>query len=162
MYSICVEHTRIYIHPLASSDSYHPSSFGNTDGKDNDQPQPLLGLPPTWKVFLHRDKLPLSKTTCVLSVVLPTPGAEVCYSHLGCFSDEKPWAGTSQRPIKSLPSDPKKINTRFLLYTNENQNSYQVRIRTTTKQGCGMTTWWAGVGPMLEPSHGCLGYSSLG
>uniref|UniRef100_UPI00001119A2 RP2 LIPASE n=1 Tax=Cavia porcellus TaxID=10141 RepID=UPI00001119A2 len=56
--------------------------------------------------------------------------AEVCYSHLGCFSDEKPWAGTSQRPIKSLPSDPKKINTRFLLYTNENQNSYQLITAT--------------------------------
>uniref|UniRef100_H0V008 Triacylglycerol lipase n=1 Tax=Cavia porcellus TaxID=10141 RepID=H0V008_CAVPO len=68
--------------------------------------------------------------TIGLLLLATVRGAEVCYSHLGCFSDEKPWAGTSQRPIKSLPSDPKKINTRFLLYTNENQNSYQLITAT--------------------------------
>uniref|UniRef100_A0A5F9C3V3 Triacylglycerol lipase n=1 Tax=Oryctolagus cuniculus TaxID=9986 RepID=A0A5F9C3V3_RABIT len=52
-------------------------------------------------------------------------GSEICYDRLGCFSDDVPWAGTAERPIKTLPEDPKHVNTRFLLYTNENQDSYQ-------------------------------------
>ncbi|XP_053306314.1 pancreatic triacylglycerol lipase [Spea bombifrons] len=50
---------------------------------------------------------------------------EVCYSRIGCFSDVKPWAGTVERPIAKLPWAPEKINTRFLLFTRNNQNSYQ-------------------------------------
>ncbi|XP_073537369.1 pancreatic triacylglycerol lipase-like isoform X1 [Phyllobates terribilis] len=53
-------------------------------------------------------------------------GAEVCYNRIGCFSDAKPWAGTIERPITKLPWAPEKINTRFLLYTRSNQNSFQV------------------------------------
>ncbi|XP_075204239.1 pancreatic triacylglycerol lipase-like [Anomaloglossus baeobatrachus] len=53
-------------------------------------------------------------------------GAEVCYTRVGCFSDAKPWAGTIDRPITKLSWDPSKINTRFLLYTRNNQNSFQV------------------------------------
>ncbi|KAM9197643.1 pancreatic lipase-related protein 2-like [Dugong dugon] len=53
-------------------------------------------------------------------------GNEICYERLGCFSNEKPWGGTLQRPINVLPWDPKDIDTRFLLYTNENQNNYQL------------------------------------
>ncbi|XP_033617289.1 pancreatic lipase-related protein 2 [Fukomys damarensis] len=53
-------------------------------------------------------------------------GKEVCYTHLGCFSNEKPWAGTLLRPVKIFPESPESINTRFLLYTNENQNNYQL------------------------------------
>uniref|UniRef100_A0A8C4PPM7 Triacylglycerol lipase n=1 Tax=Equus asinus asinus TaxID=83772 RepID=A0A8C4PPM7_EQUAS len=62
----------------------------------------------------------------VLFVALPAPGKEVCYTPLGCFSDEKPWAGTLQRPLKSLPWSPEEVNTRFLLYTNKNPDSYQL------------------------------------
>ncbi|XP_069468004.1 pancreatic triacylglycerol lipase-like [Ambystoma mexicanum] len=49
----------------------------------------------------------------------------ICYDRLGCFSDSKPWAGTVERPIGQLPWSPEKINTRFLLYTQQNQNSFQ-------------------------------------
>lgn len=55
-------------------------------------------------------------------------GKEVCYDKLGCFSDTQPWAGTAIRPLKLLPWSPEKINTRFLLYTNENPNAFQVRL----------------------------------
>lgn len=54
-------------------------------------------------------------------------GSEVCFPRLGCFSDDAPWAGIVERPLKILPWDPKDVNTRFLLYTNENQDNYQVR-----------------------------------
>ncbi|XP_062959081.1 pancreatic triacylglycerol lipase-like isoform X2 [Cynocephalus volans] len=52
-------------------------------------------------------------------------GKEVCYDRLGCFSNEEPWAGTAQRPLTVLPDSPEDVNTRFLLYTNENPDSYQ-------------------------------------
>lgn len=55
-------------------------------------------------------------------------GEEVCYEKLGCFSNDAPWSGTIDRPLKALPWSPSKINTRFLLYTNENPNNYQVGI----------------------------------
>lgn len=53
-------------------------------------------------------------------------GKEVCFDKLGCFSDDAPWSGTLDRPLKALPWSPAQINTRFLLYTNENQDNYQV------------------------------------
>ncbi|XP_054099317.1 pancreatic lipase-related protein 2 isoform X3 [Callithrix jacchus] len=53
-------------------------------------------------------------------------GKEICYGQLGCFSDEKPWAGIFQRPIKLFPWSPKDIDTRFLLYTNENPDNFQL------------------------------------
>ncbi|XP_063819889.1 pancreatic triacylglycerol lipase-like isoform X2 [Pseudophryne corroboree] len=52
-------------------------------------------------------------------------GAEVCYNRVGCFNDAKPWAGTVERPFTKLPWSPEQINTRFLLYTRNNQNSFQ-------------------------------------
>ncbi|KAL1789013.1 pancreatic triacylglycerol lipase isoform X1 [Sigmodon hispidus] len=55
-------------------------------------------------------------------------GREVCYDRLGCFTDDSPYGGTLERPLKVLPWSPKVVNTRFLLYTNENPNSYQVVI----------------------------------
>ncbi|KAM4851631.1 inactive pancreatic lipase-related protein 1-like [Thomomys bottae] len=53
-------------------------------------------------------------------------GNEICYVDLGCFSDIEPWAGTTIRPLKLLPWSPERINTRFLLYTNENPNNFQI------------------------------------
>ncbi|XP_008825559.1 pancreatic lipase-related protein 2 [Nannospalax galili] len=62
-----------------------------------------------------------------ISLLLATvKGGEICYGHLGCFSNEKPWAGTLQRPLTMFPWSPEDIGTRFLLYTNENPNNYQV------------------------------------
>ncbi|KAM9476809.1 pancreatic triacylglycerol lipase-like [Clarias gariepinus] len=52
-------------------------------------------------------------------------GAEVCYENLGCFSNEKPWSGTTERPIARLPWSPEKINARFLLFTRQNIDLYQ-------------------------------------
>lgn len=46
---------------------------------------------------------------------------EVCFEGFGCFSDEKPYGGTSQRPIGSLPQAPQEINTTFRLYTRNNR-----------------------------------------
>nr|XP_020755464.1 pancreatic lipase-related protein 2-like [Odocoileus virginianus texanus] len=58
------------------------------------------------------------------------PRKEICYEPFGCFSDEKPWTGTLQRPLKLLPWSPEDIDAHFLLYTNENPNNYQ-RINIT-------------------------------
>uniref|UniRef100_G3QFJ5 Triacylglycerol lipase n=1 Tax=Gorilla gorilla gorilla TaxID=9595 RepID=G3QFJ5_GORGO len=57
-------------------------------------------------------------------------GAEkrFCYEDLGCFSDTEPWGGTAIRPLKILPWSPEKIGTRFLLYTNENPNNFQILL----------------------------------
>ncbi|XP_046510957.1 pancreatic triacylglycerol lipase [Equus quagga] len=52
-------------------------------------------------------------------------GNEVCYERLGCFSDDSPWAGIVERPLKILPWSPEKVNTHFLLYTNENPDNFQ-------------------------------------
>ncbi|XP_072495081.1 pancreatic triacylglycerol lipase-like [Notamacropus eugenii] len=61
-----------------------------------------------------------------ISLLLGTvAGDEVCYSRLGCFSDDKPWAGIFERPLKVLPWSPEEVGTRFLLYTNENPNNYE-------------------------------------
>ncbi|KAM4851629.1 pancreatic triacylglycerol lipase-like [Thomomys bottae] len=63
----------------------------------------------------------------ILSLLLGAGvGKEVCYDRLGCFSDDAPWAGILERPLKVLPWSPEDINTRFLLYTNENQDNYQI------------------------------------
>ncbi|KAM9324599.1 pancreatic lipase-related protein 2-like [Gastrophryne carolinensis] len=75
--------------------------------------KPLSGVAVDW--FQTRLHFVLRKANC----------AEVCYTRVGCFSDAKPWAGTVERPVAKLPWDPAKINTRFLLYTRNNQNSYQ-------------------------------------
>ncbi|XP_020008791.2 pancreatic triacylglycerol lipase [Castor canadensis] len=62
----------------------------------------------------------------ILSLLLgAVAGKEVCYERLGCFSDDAPWAGIIERPLKILPWSPSDVNTRFLLYTNENQDNYQ-------------------------------------
>ncbi|XP_074141337.1 pancreatic triacylglycerol lipase-like [Sminthopsis crassicaudata] len=61
-----------------------------------------------------------------ISLLLGTvAGNQICFPRLGCFTDDKPWAGIIERPLKLLPWSPEDINTRFLLYTNENQDSYQ-------------------------------------
>uniref|UniRef100_A0A8C5MDU1 Triacylglycerol lipase n=1 Tax=Leptobrachium leishanense TaxID=445787 RepID=A0A8C5MDU1_9ANUR len=53
-------------------------------------------------------------------------GGEVCYETLGCFTDDKPYSGTPQRPKAALPWTPKKIGARFLLFTPENPTKHQV------------------------------------
>ncbi|XP_077114024.1 pancreatic lipase-related protein 2-like isoform X1 [Ranitomeya variabilis] len=53
-------------------------------------------------------------------------GEEVCYDHLGCFSDSNPWSGTLQRPHPALPWSPEKINTKFFLFTREQLSKYQI------------------------------------
>ncbi|XP_015997971.2 pancreatic triacylglycerol lipase [Rousettus aegyptiacus] len=61
-----------------------------------------------------------------LSLLLGTVvGKEICFPRLGCFSNDAPWTGTLQRPLKLLPSTPNEVNTRFLLYTNENPSNFQ-------------------------------------
>uniref|UniRef100_A0A4X2KEN6 Triacylglycerol lipase n=1 Tax=Vombatus ursinus TaxID=29139 RepID=A0A4X2KEN6_VOMUR len=60
-------------------------------------------------------------------------GDQVCYPRVGCFTDDKPWAGIVQRPFKVLPWSPQDINTRFLLYTNESPNKYQVNNLVSVK-----------------------------
>uniref|UniRef100_A0A8D0G868 Triacylglycerol lipase n=1 Tax=Sphenodon punctatus TaxID=8508 RepID=A0A8D0G868_SPHPU len=63
--------------------------------------------------------------TLVLFCLGAVRGSEVCYDRLGCFTDDIPWAGTIERPIKKLPWSPERINTRFLLYTKKNPNNFQ-------------------------------------
>ncbi|XP_004647602.2 pancreatic triacylglycerol lipase-like [Octodon degus] len=60
-------------------------------------------------------------------------GGEICYNRLGCFSDAAPWGGTIIRPLKMLPWAPALINTRFLLYTNENPSKYQELVADASK-----------------------------
>ncbi|XP_040847707.1 pancreatic lipase-related protein 2-like isoform X2 [Ochotona curzoniae] len=64
--------------------------------------------------------------TLSLLLLATVRGREICYAPLGCFSDEKPWAGIIQRPLKLFPWAPEDIRTRFHLYTNENPNNYQL------------------------------------
>ncbi|XP_043841868.1 inactive pancreatic lipase-related protein 1-like [Dromiciops gliroides] len=64
--------------------------------------------------------------TITLLLLGTVRGKEVCYGDLGCFLDDEPWGGTLIRPLKLLPWNPEKINTRFLLYTNENPNNFQI------------------------------------
>ncbi|XP_004612009.2 inactive pancreatic lipase-related protein 1 [Sorex araneus] len=64
--------------------------------------------------------------TLALCLLGAAHGKEICYDSLGCFSDSEPWAGTAIRPLKVLPWSPEKIGTRFLLYTNENPNNFQI------------------------------------
>ncbi|CAK6436074.1 unnamed protein product [Pipistrellus nathusii] len=66
----------------------------------------------------------------LLAPLATVRGKEICYQPFGCFSDEKPWAGIFQRPMKLFPWAPKDINTQFLLYTNENPKNFQ-RISAT-------------------------------
>ncbi|XP_070288301.1 pancreatic triacylglycerol lipase-like [Myotis yumanensis] len=66
--------------------------------------------------------LPIWTLSLLLGTVV---GKEVCFLRLGCFSDDAPWAGIVERPLKILPWGPKEVNTRFLLYTNENPDSFQ-------------------------------------
>ncbi|XP_028368839.1 pancreatic lipase-related protein 2 [Phyllostomus discolor] len=64
--------------------------------------------------------------TVGLLLLATVRGKEICYEPFGCFSNEKPWTGILQRPFKLFPWSPKDINTRFLLFTNENQSTYQL------------------------------------
>ncbi|KAM5132685.1 pancreatic triacylglycerol lipase-like [Mantella aurantiaca] len=61
----------------------------------------------------------------IILLVGATQGGEVCFSRIGCFTDNVPWAGTLERAIAYLPWSPEKINPRFLLYTKSNNNNFQ-------------------------------------
>ncbi|XP_068115013.1 pancreatic triacylglycerol lipase-like [Hyperolius riggenbachi] len=63
--------------------------------------------------------------TIQLTSLMPFAGGEVCFSRIGCFSDNIPFAGTLERPISQLPWSSEKINARFLLYTKSNTNNFQ-------------------------------------
>ncbi|XP_049646396.1 pancreatic lipase-related protein 3 [Suncus etruscus] len=60
-----------------------------------------------------------------LSLLLSAAGKEVCYERVGCFKDGYPWTHTWSRPLAGLPWPPEKIGTRFLLYTQQNPDTYQ-------------------------------------
>uniref|UniRef100_A0A4X2M4Q8 Triacylglycerol lipase n=1 Tax=Vombatus ursinus TaxID=29139 RepID=A0A4X2M4Q8_VOMUR len=64
--------------------------------------------------------------TIMLLLLATVRGKEICFKRLGCFSNDKPWSGTLQRPFKVLPWSPEDINVRFLLYTKENPNNFQI------------------------------------
>uniref|UniRef100_A0A8C5WI63 Triacylglycerol lipase n=1 Tax=Leptobrachium leishanense TaxID=445787 RepID=A0A8C5WI63_9ANUR len=53
-------------------------------------------------------------------------GKEVCYDKIGCFSNERPWSWTEERPISRLPWSPQQIQAKFLLHTRENPVDFQV------------------------------------
>ena len=59
-------------------------------------------------------------------------GKEICYKDYGCFTDEFPYGGSSQRPIGALPQDPNQINTTFILY---NRNISDGEIITANDLG---------------------------
>ncbi|XP_069610486.1 pancreatic triacylglycerol lipase-like isoform X2 [Ranitomeya imitator] len=61
----------------------------------------------------------------IVLLVAAVKGGEVCYSRIGCFTDNVPWAGTVERPISQLPWSPDKINVRFLLFTTSNPSNFQ-------------------------------------
>uniref|UniRef100_A0A8D2PZ14 Triacylglycerol lipase n=1 Tax=Zosterops lateralis melanops TaxID=1220523 RepID=A0A8D2PZ14_ZOSLA len=61
----------------------------------------------------------------LILVFLCTPGREVCYERLGCFSDSPPWAGIPGRQLAGLPNSPDAVNTNFLLYTRDNRVKHQ-------------------------------------
>lgn len=84
--------------------------------------QPLVLRIGTTKKLNQKTMLMLWTFAVLLGAVT---GKEVCFDKLGCFSDDAPWSGTLDRPLKALPWSPAQINTRFLLYTNENQDNYQ-------------------------------------
>uniref|UniRef100_A0AAY4EMN0 Triacylglycerol lipase n=1 Tax=Denticeps clupeoides TaxID=299321 RepID=A0AAY4EMN0_9TELE len=50
---------------------------------------------------------------------------EVCYENMGCFTDDRPWAGTAERPVARLPWSPERIAARYLLYTPQNKEDFQ-------------------------------------
>lgn len=93
-------------------------------------PQPALRWALKGPPRSRDDTAPFQNLRGVLSVTRLAPGNEICYRPFGCFSDEKPWAGTIQRPVKLFPWAPEDIDTQFHLYTNENPNNYQVRAGT--------------------------------
>ncbi|XP_068114431.1 inactive pancreatic lipase-related protein 1-like isoform X2 [Hyperolius riggenbachi] len=49
----------------------------------------------------------------------------MCSHRLGCFTNCPPFGHTKERPISPLPWGSEVINTKFLLFTRENQNEYK-------------------------------------
>ncbi|XP_040217444.1 pancreatic lipase-related protein 2-like [Rana temporaria] len=64
----------------------------------------------------------------ILGSVAPLLFDETCYSEVNeCYSNKSPYDVTTKRPLRlPLPESPKKMNTRLLLYTRNNSETYQV------------------------------------
>eukprot|EP00079_Xenopus_tropicalis_P019911 XP_012810166.1 PREDICTED: pancreatic triacylglycerol lipase-like [Xenopus tropicalis] len=90
--------------------------------RDNSVGTIPAGIPPSFR--FPKAKM-IGGLWLVALLVGAAKGGEVCYNRIGCFPDSVPWAGTVERPINHLPQSPEKINTRFLLFTQQNPNSYQ-------------------------------------
>ncbi|XP_054019610.1 inactive pancreatic lipase-related protein 1 [Dryobates pubescens] len=64
--------------------------------------------------------------TLALLLLGTAEGKEVCYERIGCFTNDRPWSGTVERPITKLPWSPEKIDVKLHLYTKENPTESQV------------------------------------
>ncbi|XP_068114974.1 pancreatic lipase-related protein 2-like [Hyperolius riggenbachi] len=64
----------------------------------------------------------------------------MCYGELGCFSNCPPYGFTPERPIGLFPWPPEMVRTRFLLFTRENLNRFQV-VRASNVSTVGTTNF---------------------
>ncbi|XP_063818764.1 pancreatic triacylglycerol lipase-like isoform X2 [Pseudophryne corroboree] len=62
----------------------------------------------------------------LLSMVAAVQAETKCYENLGCFTNDGPYGDLLLRPLSIFPDSPKTINTRFLLFTVDNTDHYQV------------------------------------
>ncbi|XP_068114642.1 pancreatic lipase-related protein 2-like isoform X2 [Hyperolius riggenbachi] len=70
----------------------------------------------------------IGKLLLVLSLAVTVGGScsKICFDELGCFSNCPPYGFTLERPISPFPLPPEEIKTRFLLFTRENPEHFQV------------------------------------
>ncbi|XP_043465079.1 pancreatic triacylglycerol lipase-like isoform X1 [Leptopilina heterotoma] len=64
---------------------------------------------------------------------LPFENETRCYGELGCLNITRSWYHLIHRPLNVFPLPREVINTRFILYTNENPNEGQVLIASKDK-----------------------------
>ncbi|XP_037128327.1 inactive pancreatic lipase-related protein 1-like [Syngnathus acus] len=73
-------------------------------------------------------------TLCLLCLFAGASyAAEVCFGELGCFNDQPPWGGTSQRPVSALPWSADRLGTRFLLFTQRNRYYQEIKTDPSIK-----------------------------
>lgn len=60
----------------------------------------------------------LSIVSIIFVLIAFVSGGEVCYTNLelGCFTNNRPFGGTFQRPLSLLPDSPTRIATKFTLF----------------------------------------------